>query len=640
MSENTFNFKTIKSNILGQLQQLGKILKTNITSERNEENISKMHNNISRFANSQSRNIFNDLVSSLYAKNNQSISGFDTKEILKDFGVMSSPETDRIARYDIYEEIVEKISYAKRALKVIKDNIISPDDYSFGSLKVVYKKEDRNNDDLIIIKKNFESILNKFNINDNADEIIESTLWYGDYFVELVVIDEELKKRNLMESCSHSTSYISENIRIHNLETDTIEQQKVNIKLITVQENNISVLANKNEKPINNNVSNNLYLQYYSPRRVVRIGNDPCFGYLLFPSFGRPNVNFLDAQNLVSTSVKSLLNKLTAKLKLPNSTIQDLQSKPEFLKLLTQLVLQSEEAESEKSIRYIPPDNIVHFRLDSIKNSPYGQSIFFGQEFLAKIMILIETTIAIQRIRNASEKVIIGVEIGLPRDAKNIIEEMKTKFKRKRYSIDNIGTIKDIPSAISTFEDIYLPMKDGKKFVEFDTLNNRGNMSDNIEDLKLMRDIFIAGLTVPPAFLSVEENLESKATLTQQNILFARDIMNYQRAFSKMFTELVSKLHKLTYTDIKDSSLLKEISVTFTKPKSLKLELDSEYYNSLSSLADNLNNLGVPKEYIIKKFLKDDIDPDALETLRIENKISSVLNANKGEEQEMSGGGY
>jgi len=74
------------------------------------------------------------------------------------------------------------------------------------------------------------------------------------------------------------------------------------------------------------------------------------------------------------------------------------------------------------TIRFVPPDRIQHFQKPSVKNFPYGQSIFFGSEFDAKILISLETSLAVQRINRSTEKRKIAVEIGLPRDAQKMIQ--------------------------------------------------------------------------------------------------------------------------------------------------------------------------------------------------------------------------
>ena len=52
----------------------------------------------------------------------------------------------RLLRYKLYDSIINNISYCKRALNVIVDNIISPDDITKESL-VIKPKDDQSTDD-------------------------------------------------------------------------------------------------------------------------------------------------------------------------------------------------------------------------------------------------------------------------------------------------------------------------------------------------------------------------------------------------------------------------------------------------------------------------------------------------------------
>jgi len=61
---------------------------------------------------------------------------------------------------------------------------------------------------------------------------------------------------------------------------------------------------------------------------------------------------------------------------------------------------------------------------------------------------------------------------------------------------------------ITTFEDVYIPQKDGKAFVDVSTFDEgRVDTRGKVDELKFMRDQMVASLGVPPAFIGIEENL-------------------------------------------------------------------------------------------------------------------------------------
>ena len=137
-------------------------------------------------------------------------------------------------------------------------------------------------------------------------------------------------------------------------------------------------------------------------------------------------------------------------------------------------MIKSADFSRSLNIRYVPPDKMEHFHIPSDKYFPYGESIFDPCQYNAKVLIALETALAIHRLTRSIEKRKIAVEIGLPRDAKNAIEKMKEEFRKRKISLDSFGTVDTIPSMITTFEDIYIPQKDGKPFVDVSSFNEGG----------------------------------------------------------------------------------------------------------------------------------------------------------------------
>ena len=101
---------------------------------------------------------------------------------------------------------------------------------------------------------------------------------------------------------------------------------------------------------------------------------------------------------------------------------------------------------------------------------------------------------------------------------------MKEEFRKRKISLDSFGTIDTIPSNITTFEDVYIPQKDGKPFVDISTFTE-GNIDtrSKTDELKFLRDQVVASLGVPASFLNIEENLSNKNALSEESIQFAKE---------------------------------------------------------------------------------------------------------------------
>jgi len=306
------------------------------------------------------------------------------------------------------------------------------------------------------------------------------------------------------------------------------------------------------------------------------------------------------------------------------------------LKNSISIMLKSMDLNRTMDIRFIPTNKIQHFKVPTTKYYPYGESIFDSCQFTAKLLVALETALTIQRISRSTEKRKISVEIGLPRDAKKAIENLKEEFSKRKISIDSFGSVDTIPSCISTMEDIYIPMRDGKPFVDVDTMTG-GNVDirSKVDELKYLRDQLVASLDVPPPFLNIEENVNAKSTLSEENILFARAIIDYQKDFSANINDLVLKI--LDIIDPEQAlTIMDNIKVQFPTPKSLHFEMMSRHMNEIVNLVENLERLGVPKEYSKRKYLPS-IDWNDVDNYQIESKIDEL--SNKKDENEEPGMG-
>jgi hypothetical protein len=270
----------------------------------------------------------------------------------------------------------------------------------------------------------------------------------------------------------------------------------------------------------------------------------------------------------------------------------------------------------------------------STKYFPYGESIFDSTQYTAKVLIALETALAVQRLSRSTEKRKISVEIGLPRDARKAVENLKEEFRKRKVSLDSFGTVDTIPSMITTFEDIYIPQKDGKAYVDVDTFTG-GNVDirSKVDELKFLRDQLVSSLGVPASFLNIEENLSNKAALSEENILFARTIVSHQKYLTRDINDLIMKIMDITKPE-EALTILDNVSIALPAPKSLQFEREARYMSELANLVETLERLGIPKEYSKKKYLPQ-IDWKDVDKYEIDEKIDKSLDPDKKKEDEM-----
>jgi len=543
----------------------------------------------------------------------------------------------RLHRYRTYEAIVDNINYCYRALSVLVDNVLSPDDITKISLEITPSSyledevptESRQN----IIKE----ILKKTKIEDKLDIIVRSTLLYGDLFVELADSKTALTSRSLLAEQfiggDSGPSKITSKVGKGETYTFTIdyssftEAEKKKKKEVSGDD--------KKRKQEQRKLLENLNVLFHQPQYVVKLQSDMfplCFGYLIFPRTAvNPQANMQD--NLINDICSKLIKNLESKI----PQLKGFENDKELKEIIAAMLAESDPQKAVK-IRYIPPDKMVHFRRPSTKYYPYGESIFDSCQYTAKVFMALETALAIQRLARSTEKRKIGVEIGLPRDARNAVEAMKESFRKRKVSLDSFGSIDTIPSMITTFEDIYIPMKDGKRFIEIDSFNE-GNVDvrSKVDEMKFLRDQLVSSLGIPASFLNIEENLSNKAALGEENILFARTIISHQKYLTANVNELVQKVLDVINPE-EALTLLDNVTIAFPTPKSLQFEREARYMSELSNLIETLERIGIPKEYSKKKYFTS-IDWQEVEKYKTDETIDKELGTVEKDEDQLGGMG-
>jgi len=382
-----------------------------------------------------------------------------------------------------------------------------------------------------------------------------------------------------------------------------------------------------------------LFITIHNPKYVIRLETErfkTCLGYLVFPkvdpSMIIANSTMMSAgMNSIDSMCAEIIKQLTTQLKNSNDKINI--SKDMKATLLT--YLNSIQKNDDLKIRYVPPELMIHFRMNNDLFDPYGESIFECVNFDCRLMIALKTAKTIKELTFATDKRVISVETGLPRDAKNIIEAIKEGLNKKKISVDTMGSIDNIPSQIPTFETIYIPMRDGKKFVEFDKMEFGMNPQADVEGLKFLRDNIVANLGVPAPYLGLEENTSNRNLLTAENINFTRTIISYQKDLSIPLKELFEKIYKLVYDDYET---LDKLQITFQEPKISPYEHQMEYVEQMQRLIEALKALGIPVSWLKKKYLPD-FEWDQIEKMAAEETIDKELGITADQDQMVGMGG-
>jgi len=548
---------------------------------------------------------------------------------------------DRSTRYNEYYSMVKMISYAKRALQVTISEITAPNNVSKENFIIVGSSFDGTQKNTSEIEKaNLMILMKQLKLKNYVKKAIRNSKWLGDGFIEIANADIELKKNDIL---------LQENLSLDKkiLETYEVEEGsslKTTIE-ITEKLTNKSFLIesdNDNDKNKNNVSLDDLFLINHNPGTVVRLGDEVCLGYLIFPKNIKSSPS-LSGDTLYSVNsdekITEFLRKLKMQLQQKQHLVKDLEFNTDIRIMLAKLFLfnaknnnlnnNSINANNNK-IRFVPSEQMYHFKNESDQYAPYGESMFSNMEFDARLLVLLKSAIAIMRMSRAVEKRLISLEFGAQRSIRKIITRAKEEFERRKVALTSTGGLDSIPSLIPTYENIYLPMINGKKFIEFDTLPNIGDPNNAVEDLKAARDAFVGGLNVPPAYLGIEENLESKNTLTQQNVIFAKSIINDQEEFEVTINNMTDYIYYVVY-----GQHLLTTTLSFPRPKSIELELDKVFYESLNDFFDLINKLGLSIDIFKQKYLDPELSRKTLnDHIDIIKKSESSGGENAGGEND------
>ncbi len=588
---------------------------------------------ISTYRSNSGRNGYIDLVKSLISKNaNVQIGSSSGLFSQGGAGPSSFGQGGRVLRYKTYQAIVSNINYCHRALQVLVDNILSPDDITKISLDI--KASDSSNDSEEVPEeaqvRRVKNVIKKIKLEEDLSSIVKNTLMFGDFFCEIGDAVTALTSKSLLSEREYLSAVETSKERG---DIDSFNQEKYTFS-INYSALNEDTVQQDDKKSKDMKSLKNLKLIYHEPQFVLRLQSSlfpVCFGYLIFPQITVvPGTSI--AEDAINNIVLSILKSLEKKI----PQMKEFKNNDDLKHIIAQMLAQSEYNKAIE-IRYVAPDKMVHFKIPSNKYYPYGESIFDNGQFSAKVLIALETALAIQRLARSTEKRKIAVEVGLPRDAKKVIEKLKEEFRKRKITLDSFGTVDTIPSMITTFEDVYIPQRDGKPFVDISTFNE-GNVDvrSKVDELKFIRDQLVAGLGVPPGFIGIEENISAKNTLTEENILFARTIIAHQKYLTHQVQELIEKIFDIISPE-EALTLFDTVQVSFPPPKSLQYEREARYMNEVTGLIDGLERVGIPKEYTRKKYLPQ-IDWDEVSKYETDVKIDQTLDPSKKEDEMDLGG--
>jgi hypothetical protein len=242
---------------------------------------------------------------------------------------------------------------------------------------------------------------------------------------------------------------------------------------------------------------------------------------------------------------------------------------------------------------------MAHFRMLSDSNFlPYGKGMIEGARRVWKQLSLMEDAMLIHRIMRAPEKRIFKLDIGNipPQDVDSYMERAISKMKKVPYMDPNTGDYNLRFNLQNMVEDFYLPVRGSDSGTSIDTLS--GMEFTGTEDIEYLRNKMMAALKIPKAFLGYDESLSGKASLSMEDVRFARTIQRIQKI-------VCSELEKIGIVHLYAQGYRDEELVSFkldlTNPSTIFEKEKIEIWDSKTDVASRMMEAKLfPKKWIYK----------------------------------------
>jgi hypothetical protein len=175
---------------------------------------------------------------------------------------------------------------------------------------------------------------------------------------------------------------------------------------------------------------------------------------------------------------------------------------------------------------------IAHFRLlVDDRRLPYGVSVLEKARRIWKNLLLVEDAMRTIRLLRAIDRRVYYINVGNidPNDVQAYVEDIASRFKRKRH-IDEYTGQEDLKYNVMGYDqDYFIPIRDANEGTKIDTLAGASNI-DQIADIEYDLNQLFAALGIPKPFLQYDAAAGEGKNLAMADVRFARKINRIQQA--------------------------------------------------------------------------------------------------------------
>lgn len=260
------------------------------------------------------------------------------------------------------------------------------------------------------------------------------------------------------------------------------------------------------------------------------------------------------------------------------------------------------DATSGKPCAHFAAWQIVHFRYMKISSRMYGTSILEPARKIYKQLSLMEDGLVVGRLYRSHVRFAFSVPVeGMTGDAiLEYIDKLKDKFRKKKRLNPENGKVENFDSPMTAEEDIWLPQKE-KVGTDVKVLQGAGNLGQ-LGDVEYFQNKIFAAVKVPKAILGFERDVNAKATLTSQDVNFARQLRRTQQVCASGVRETLVRWMMTNDGDIADPNTWTPVfpAVSTTDEQ---LQWQTELMKAQVAEIYMVNLQVIDDDYIYKKIL-------------------------------------
>jgi len=181
-------------------------------------------------------------------------------------------------------------------------------------------------------------------------------------------------------------------------------------------------------------------------------------------------------------------------------------------------------------------------------------------------------------VHNSPERRAFFIDVGNipPADVENYMEAAKATLRSQSVMDKKNGREDMRLNAMSVLDDFFIPVRGQQTGTRIETLGGASHATD-IEDVEYIQKKLFAALKVPKPYLNYDENLSSKASLSQMDVRFSRTISGMQKT-------VISELNKLAMIHLFAMGFDKEDLIDFelrlSNPSSIAMQQKLELWSS------------------------------------------------------------